>query len=991
MTYIKKLIMQGFKSFAPKTEINFDKGINVIVGPNGSGKSNISDALCFVLGRLSIKSMRAAKSKNLLFMGTKIHKPAREASVEIVFDNSQGTFNLPVNEVSLKRTVKHNGQGVYKINNEVKTRSDVIETLAQAGIDPHGFNLVLQGQIQAIVKMHPEERRKIVEEVAGISIYESRKEKSLKELEKTELRLKEISTILRERRSFLSNLEKERSQALKYKELETTIKRCKASILHKKINDKERELSSVQKSISEKLEKKEKIKSRILELQNKIDSFNESIAKINKHIQRSTGVEQESLRNQVSNLRAEIEGLKVRRENYENRSAEIQRRIAEMEKSLPGYETEIKSLRRETPIIAQKQEELRKKKKELQELEEEKRKIYSLKTELSSVKERIKDKEAEIQRIGRQSDLVLKEIESLSSELEHETLEMCYNELEKLKKILKENRQKSDEMSKKEIEANKLISSAQTTISHSEEIKSKITKLDVCPLCQNKMTEQHVFHVTKESDSKIFAAKKSMNEAEKSLAELAESRKRLLSEISSLQQKISALENQHSSHQLIEHKKSYMKNLVEHENSLRMELSSLISKRDFLQAQTLDTSRIDEKYAGKIMEIEEISARTSEDLDKTLMYKERELEKIREVIKLSKRDLNEMEQEIFDIQTDIEAKSSLLELKEAEDKELSERFRKLFAERDSAQEKIQQSSLSLSEAQTELYQIEDQINYLKVGNAKLGAEKEALEMEIKEYSGAEIIKGSLEFLQERLKKSQEAIQIIGSINMRALEVYDEVKQEYDKVQEKVETLEKEKLQIMGIIEEIDKKKKRTFMKTYKGINELFSSNFSRLSSKGRAFLEIEDNENIFEGGVNIVVKLAKGKYFDVTSLSGGEQTLIAISLLFAIQEYRPYHFYILDEIDAALDKRNSERLSALLRKYMTKGQYIVITHNDALIMDSNILYGVSMHDGISKVFGLKLDEEVAEAQGTHGAQSQSNSLPEQTHDLHDQTGENNQV
>src|SRR3989344_4428569 len=114
MAHIKKLVMHGFKSFAKKTEIPFNNGINVIIGPNGSGKSNISDAICFALGRLSVKSMRAEKAKNLIFMGSKYIKPAREAFVEIVFDNSDKTFAMDMDEVTLSRAVKHNGQGVYK-------------------------------------------------------------------------------------------------------------------------------------------------------------------------------------------------------------------------------------------------------------------------------------------------------------------------------------------------------------------------------------------------------------------------------------------------------------------------------------------------------------------------------------------------------------------------------------------------------------------------------------------------------------------------------------------------------------------------------------------------------------------------------------------------------------------------------------------------------------------------------------------------------------
>ena len=170
MSHIKKLVVQGFKSFPRKTELPFTPGINVILGPNGSGKSNVTDALCFVLGRLSIKSMRAAKASNLIFLGTKAASPAKEASVEIIFDNEDKIFPVQEKELSLKRIVRRNGQSVYKINNQTKTRQEVLALLAAAGIDPNGFNIVLQGEIQNFVRMQAEERRGVIEEVAGISI-----------------------------------------------------------------------------------------------------------------------------------------------------------------------------------------------------------------------------------------------------------------------------------------------------------------------------------------------------------------------------------------------------------------------------------------------------------------------------------------------------------------------------------------------------------------------------------------------------------------------------------------------------------------------------------------------------------------------------------------------------------------------------------------------------------------------------------------------------
>ena len=245
MSYIKKLVMHGFKSFVRKTELPFTPGINVILGPNGSGKSNVSDALCFVLGRLSIKSMRAAKAKNLIFLGSKVAAPAKEASVELVFDNSQKTFSVDAKEISIKRIVRRNGQSIYKINGETKTRQEILSLLAQAGIDPNGFNIILQGEIQNFVRMHNEERRKVIEEVAGISIYEMRKEKSIKELDKTEEKLKEILAVLRERTYYLNNLEKERQEALRFKKLETEVKSFKASIIYQDLSRKKIEMEKV--------------------------------------------------------------------------------------------------------------------------------------------------------------------------------------------------------------------------------------------------------------------------------------------------------------------------------------------------------------------------------------------------------------------------------------------------------------------------------------------------------------------------------------------------------------------------------------------------------------------------------------------------------------------------------------------------------------------------------------------------------------------------
>jgi len=954
MTHVKKLVVNGFKSFAKKTEIPFDTGINVIVGPNGSGKSNISDALCFVLGRMSAKSMRAAKSKNLLFMGSKLSKPAKEASVEIVFDNSNNTFNLSHPEVSLKRIVKANGAGVYKINDETKTRAEIVETLAQAGIDSHGFNLVLQGQIQSIVKMRSEDRRKIIEDVAGISVYETRKEKSLKELEKTDMRLKEISAVVRERTAYLRNLEKERTQALRFQDLEKTIKRCKFSLIKKEIDGKSKELESLKNSVESKTILKNKQKEDAEKIQEEIDLLNERTNQISKHVQKATGLEQSSLKEAISNLRAEIEGLRVRKENFENRKREIENRISKNKEQIPSLEKEIEELKNESPLVAKKQEELKKKKQELDELDEEKKKVYSLKTELNSLKERVREKETRATKISSESDSVMKILEEFSIDLKFENYESCLSEVNNSREKVKSLESELEVVASKELELEKIISVSETKISEAEKVNGQIQDLDICPLCQNKMTEEHLSHVNSDSNSKISKAKKEKEESEKGIENILIKKQELTKQISNLKNLLQRYENELPKHNSVIDKQEYVKKLVEEEKILKEEIADLINRRSSLEKKVIDSNQIEERYGSKLREIEEISSRTEKDLDQTLMFKNRDLESTKEIIKVGTKDLEEINLDIVEISESLKSKSQSLEIKGGEEEKLNEKFKKMFEERDLLQIKIHEESMNLSETQNAYRQIEDQLNNLNIMKAQLGAKKEAFEMDLKEFEGVEIISASKPILEEKLQKAQSKIQTIGSINMRALEVYDNIKEEYDRVTEKVETLEKEKEQIMKIIEEIDRKKKRTFMRTFRGINELFSSNFSDLYTKGKAYLEIENKEDIFGGGVNIVIKLSKGKYFDVTSLSGGEQTLIALSLLFAIQEFKPYHFYIFDEIDAALDKRNSERLSSLLKKYMQSGQYIIVTHNDAIISDSNLLYGVSMHEGVSKVLSLKV-------------------------------------
>ena len=960
MSHVKKLVLHGFKSFANKTELPFDKTINVIIGPNGSGKSNISDALCFVLGRLSSKSMRAAKASNLIFQGSKDKKPSQEASVELVLDNSEKSFNITTPEVSVKRIVKRTGQSTYKINEEIKTRQEVLELLSQAGIDPNGFNLVLQGQIARLVKMSPDERREIVEEIAGISIYETRKQKSLKEIDKTEQKLKEVSAVLRERTSYLKNLEQERKQALKFKELEETVKRCKATILKKKIDEKSTALETVNKEIEKNNTYKNKIKDEVEKINIEVESLEIKTNEISKYIQKTTGLERETLSEEVTDLNAKIAADSARKENFEKKLSDNDIRKSELEANAIDLETELESLKKESPKVSKRQEEIKLKKQELEQVGNDKDRLSSIQSEINNTNDRIRDKENLLSRNKTEAKALYSHIESISQELSSQTLEECNTEITSINNQIKESETSLEQLTNKKLSLEKNLSVYEAEISRNQTLKENLPDSESCPLCQIKLTKDHRAHVTTEADSSINKNKLKIEELEEQLIELNKTNAGAIKNKSSLNQDLTKKQSELTTLNTIEEKKEAITRLVTHEKEINQEIETLKSKTINAEKKLLDRDKTQERYNKLFFELQELSSMTDENLDTTILYKEREIESISQIIRGIDKDHSQLEHEINRHTADLKENQTSLTKKQTALETLNQKFKEKFDERTHVQESIKQKNIQLVEKQNIVSRFNDAINNHKVTVAKISAERESLEYESKEFSDVQILQGPIHALEDKLRKSEATLMTLGNINMRALETYDEIKEEYDKISERVTGLETEREEILKIIDEIDRKKKRTFMKTFNEINELFTRNFTQLSVKGKAFLEIENKDNIFEGGVTITIKVAKGKYFDVTSLSGGEQTLIALSLIFAIQEFKPYAFYILDEIDAALDKRNSELLANLLKKYIQSGQYIAISHNDSIISGANTLYGVSMNSGISKVLSLDVKESAPE-------------------------------
>ncbi len=928
--------------------------MNVIVGPNGSGKSNITDALCFVLGRLSIKSIRAAKAANLLFSGNKTYKGSQEASVILTFDNTDKTFAIDSKEVTIKRTVRKTGQSIYRINNKTKTRQDILELLSQAGVDPNGFNIILQGEIQSLVKATPEERRKIIEEVAGISIYETRKTKSIRELEKTEEKLHEVSAILRERTTYLKNLNKERQEAISYQKLENTIKRCKKTLLVKTKTKKIEDISQIEKTIKSINNEIEKIKRKIQENNFRAEEFQNKILAVNKQIQSSTSNEQEILHREISDLKAELAGLDVRRENFDNRLLQGKEKIDKIREKIEILNIEMSKIKISSPEIKKQQEQQKILQEKFDILERQRRKFYILKSDISTLENQKFQKEKFLIESQKETQLIEQTITSLFNEIKYEKSSepnesLKFDTSSKIEKT-------SDQILKLEkelLEKEKRNAILEMDVKREKKLKSNITALRSCPICKQDVKEDHKNKISTNADTKINTASKEIETNLKIKIEDVAKINHLKERLNNLRTKLEELRIDRIKLKNSNEKKEQIKILTEKQKDAQEELKSLNEKIHSKKTTYKSLANIEEKYDETRLSLQEISF-TDMDVDTEIQMKKREIGRLTLELKATQRDIEESQIELRKIELQITEKDKEAIKKEIEEQKLYEKSQKFFDLRNSLQDQQKVVETDIIGLQHTVKNFEDKINHNKIQKAQLDAQIESLISELSEFVSQEILVLPTEQLKERLQKSQFRISRLGNVNLRALEVFDKVEEQVILIEGKVKIIHEEKEQIEKIIQEIDKKKKKSFLSTLSAVNEYFTRNFTQLSRKGEVILELENKKDPFDGGLNILIKVSRGKYFDITSLSGGEKTMVALSLIFAIQEYKPYCFYVFDEIDAALDKHNSELLAALIKKYMTTGQYIVITHNDTLISESSNLYGVSMQENISKIISLKI-------------------------------------
>jgi len=784
---IEKMTMQGFKSFANRVTIPFTTGFTVVCGPNGSGKSNVCDALTFVLGTTSARTIRAQKLQGLIFNGGANKKPSDSCEVLLYVDNSDGKIPVDEKEVKILRRISRSGISVYKLNGRTVPKAKVIDLLANANLSPEGHNIIMQGDVTKIIEMGPMERRGIIDDISGIAEFDDKKEKAQREMEKVENRVRENMIIVAEKERLVDRLKREKESTEKYLKLDSELRKAKASLLNKRITEDESRIKELEKSKADE------------ERFNKIDS-----------------------------------------------------ELNEAEKSLEKKEQDIRRMGDE---IIQKSKDY-----------ETMKRMDEIKTEIIRRKDRIELNEREISRFH---NIAVREILKLGMDGVYGTVSSLVSIPKKYSTALSVAMGRHD--------SDIIVSTDETAKKCIKLLKEKqIGRARFLPL-----------------NSIKGRGKKPCKEMIGYAIDLIKFDEKFSSAIEYVLGSTIVVEN----------------------------IDSV--KVSDIRTVTLDGDLIEESGAmlgGYFKEKKFDSGRLSS-----------ENQRMREEILKLEKEFGELR---------------------SREKEESEEVRKI----EETKNKLESSIEGLRKKRKELYEekieLQGKLSRVNIEKAKIEASLESLKNELKEYNIDRFFNQSVEELQERVRTCTIEINKLGPINMKAIEEYKVLNVEFVQLKEKLDKLLEEKESVMRVVHEVEKKRFDKFMSTLKEITDNFSTIYKDLVN-GYGVLRLEEEGNI-DSGLIIEASPEGKRVLNLDSMSGGEKTLTSLAFLFAVMQHYAAPFYILDEVDAALDKPNTRKIVDVIKKYSKENQFIVITHNDNTIQEADKVFGVSMEDGVSKVFGIEM-------------------------------------
>ena len=978
--YLKEIKAVGFKSFAEKIDIEFTSGISGIVGPNGSGKSNVVDAVRWVLGEQSVKQLRGSGSmSDVIFSGSKSRKAANYASVTLIFDNTDKYLNIDFDEVAIKRTIYKSGENDYSINNEKCRLKDILELLMDTGAGKESFNIISQGDIGNILSSKAEDRRVIFEDAAGVLKYKKRKDEALRKLSKTHDNLDRVNDIIEELKVNVEPLKKQSEKAKIYKEDKKKLENVEIALI---VNDVEKynfdykyskeKVSTLTDKIASMLSSSSKEQALVEQIKNKINKLNNEIYQ-----------KQQDLI-EISSRCEKLQGEKnliSERSKYDSNDVKLHDNILSLKEKLLDVDKEISLITNEITINEDDNKKIG------EELNELIIKLQNYDKDKFKISNELNQKVRKITELKHKKEVLTSSIDN-NSLLPYGVKNVLNNP--KLIGIHGAFGKLIEYEERYSLAIDVALSSASSFIVCDNENNAKdainylkqnhLGRATFMPLSviKPRNIDQENYNKIKNEDNFIDVAANLIkcDSKYKSVTLNLLGNVIIVKDIDSANKIAKVISNRYRivtlDGEVVNTSGSITGGNVQNKNSILNEKYELENTIKLISKVQDEINELE----NRINEIDELFSNVDDKKKSLLITSNSNLE----VIKNEKNRLNELnvKKELIskELNNNLNVVNNVLT---NEEEEILNRYYESLKEKDNKTLEIEETKKELENIKEELANNE---SLLKINNSeynKLNNELKEHEIKINrldvkldnllntlseeysisyEYAKANyILEMEIDDARVLVSKLKSEIKSLGPVNLGSIEEYERVSERYEFLIKQKEDLIKAEDMLLEIIKEMDEVMKEKFSETFKIIQEEFKNTFRELFGGGNAELKLTDPDNLLETGIDIVALPPGKKLQHISLLSGGEKTLTAISLLFAILKTRPVPFCLLDEVEAALDEVNVDNFGKFLSTFRNKTQFIVITHKKKTMEYADVLYGITMQEsGVSKLVSVKLEE-----------------------------------
>lgn len=974
------MIAGGFKSFADKIVIDFTKGITGIVGPNGSGKSNVVDAVRWVLGEQSVKSLRGdGNMTDVIFSGSKSRNALNVASVTLIFDNSDHYLPVDYEEVSIQRRVYKDGTNEYSINNEKCRLKDIVDILLDSGMAKESFNIISQGKIEEIINSKPSDRRIIFEEAAQVLKYRRRKEEALRKLERTHENMNRVDDILHELQEQVEPLKKQHDEAIIYQEKSKQLEKVEVALTVKDITDINFEYQSKKEKIAQLNEELMRIttdnstnEAKIETYKSKIQQLDSQIATYqNELLEKTTQVEKI---NSEKNILLERKKYEVEDQKLHANLLQLKEQQLKLESDIHTLEAEIQTYRNEAEsqqdVVKTAEQNYQNYKLQREQVE---KRLTGLLREKSTLEYTVRNLQESIDR-GSTLPYAVRSI------LENPRLRGIHNVIGNLIEV--------EEQYATAITTSLGYASTYLVVDNEQSAKDAISYLKQSnvgratffpiSIIAPKEIDTNTLQILKQQDGFVGIASNLVSYQKiyegimkNQLGNVIVARNideaSIISKKTQYRYKVVTLDGEllHVGGSLTggnaKNNKSILTEKYELEHTLQQQ-KLLVGQIENLENEinTLDSDcrSLEDKFYvenKKLLSLQEICVQKNNLMQEIQMKLQTIVQEIDGTTHILDGSLSKEEEAILTSYYQAVEEMRKIEIHLQEVQNQKEKF---TTDLQDFEFSLRQENSAFYSKNKELKELEIEVNRMDVKLDHLLTKlNETYSITYEKAVATYMLEMDIEQAREQVDKLKRSIRELGTVNLGAIEEYERINERYTFLNNQREDLIKAEDTLLEIIGEMDAVMETEFSKTFQIINENFSKTFQELFKGGSATLKLTDPDHLLETGIEIVASPPGKKLTSISLLSGGEKTFTAISLLFAILKSRPVPFCILDEVEAALDEVNVDSFGEYLMHLKEKTQFILITHKKRTMEYADVLYGITMQEsGVSKLVSVKLEE-----------------------------------